>query len=545
MKKSKILALIMLTAIFASAFSVATITISPAHFAVGSAPSVIDEPTVFHPDKMSYDNGTWAQFTTTAFTADGNTTEWIIEGIVSEIFGTASVYLAYDATNVYVAVEWIDATEDITMAQWNKTGLYDQTQFPGEATWSIVAGHDDVVQVGFSDASDEDMWIWTASNRTADDYAFECDGNGVADGGTLPYDMNTNGTDFNPPNHPVYDNDGTAIADQTVVPNGTLYNAWLDEPTAPSGSQTDVAFGYDYTSGVYTAEFVRALDTGNADDIILDLTNNDINFHIGVANSDDTFDMLIPTTTHLIWHQNDAAELTFDAVPGTVTSSLLLQGTAYDDYEDYYVQVWVETWADTWGSPDYVTVNRITGAWSYLLIFNEMDMPLGDNNVWITLFAPYEGALALNYSTYWDDVTAPSIIGINNLTERYEDGCPGDEGYVTVTVGLNDDYDDVNYLTANLYSYVDEGIALATPMTQFYLDSSTFNANITIDPTADYSYSHNITYFVQAWDTSNNKVRSLDYTFFTAITVVTPGFGIIAGVFGLAVAVLFVKKLKK
>ncbi|MHA1125361.1 MAG: hypothetical protein ACTSO7_05845 [Candidatus Heimdallarchaeota archaeon] len=49
----------------------------------------------------------------------------------------------------------------------------------------------------------------------------------------------------------------------------------------------------------------------------------------------------------------------------------------------------------------------------------------------------------------------------------------------------------------------------------------------------------------QAWDTSNNKVRSADYTFFTAITVVTHGFGIIAGVFGLAVAVLFVKKLKK
>ncbi|MHA1244637.1 MAG: hypothetical protein ACTSP7_08720 [Candidatus Heimdallarchaeota archaeon] len=41
MKKSKILAMLMLVAVFASAFSVATITLSPAQFVVGSAAPVI------------------------------------------------------------------------------------------------------------------------------------------------------------------------------------------------------------------------------------------------------------------------------------------------------------------------------------------------------------------------------------------------------------------------------------------------------------------------------------------------------------------------
>ncbi|MHA1125733.1 MAG: PGF-CTERM sorting domain-containing protein [Candidatus Heimdallarchaeota archaeon] len=537
MKKSKILALVMLTAVFASAFSVATITTSPAHFAVGSAPSVIDEPTVFHPDKMSYDNGTWAQFTTTAFTPDGNLTEWDTEGIISEVFGGVTVYLAYDATYVYVGATWADSTYSADVSEWNKTDAADG--------FTMLAGDDDVITVGFDDGSDADYWTWTASNRTADAYAYEHDGAGVPDAGVLPFVMNTNDTDFSAGTAPFWDNSWTPIVDYTTIPINTQITGWYLDETTPTGSQADVDVGWNHTGSAYVVEFVRLLDTSVGDDFVFDFTNNDVNFYIGVANGDDAMDMDIAVSEHLIFDDNTAAELTFDAVPADVTSSLLLQGTAFDDYEDYYVTVWVETWEDTWGSVDYVTVNRITGAWSYLLIFNEMDMPLGDNNVWITLYAPYEAPLALNYSTYWDDVTAPSIIGINNLTERYETGCPGDEGYVTVTVGLNDDYDNVNYLTANLYSYVDEGIALATPMTQFYPDSSTFNANITIDPTADYSYSHNITYFVQAWDTSNNKVRSADYTFFTAITVVTPGFGIIAGIFGLAVAVLFVKKLKK
>ncbi|MHA1441656.1 MAG: hypothetical protein ACTSPK_07335, partial [Candidatus Heimdallarchaeota archaeon] len=118
MKKSKILAMLMLVAVFASAFSVATITLSPAQFVVGSAaPSVVDEPTVLAPNKLSYDNGTWAKLTTASIVLDGNVSEWT--DVIPETFGGATVYLAYDATNVYVAVVWADAIVDDQVSMWN------------------------------------------------------------------------------------------------------------------------------------------------------------------------------------------------------------------------------------------------------------------------------------------------------------------------------------------------------------------------------------------------------------------------------------------
>ena len=537
MKKNKILALVMLTAIFVSAFSIATVTISPASFVFAKeAPSVINEP-VFHPDKLSYDNGTWAQLTSATIVLDGTVSEWDTAGIIPEYFGGALVYLAYDATSVYVAVVWADAIVSSDVSYWNKTDTADG--------FEMLAGDDDVVTVGFDDGTDSDFWTWTASNRTSDIYAYETNSTGFADAGALPYVMNTNSTNFAPPSAPFWDETWTPIVDYTTIPVNQLIQGWdLDENT-PLLSQTDVDIGVNHTGTHYIVEFERTLVAPNVDDMALDFTNNDIDFYIGVANGDDAMDMEIATSSYLIFDDNTAAELTFDAIPSLVTESLLLQGTAFDDYGAFYVDVWVDTWADTWGSVDYVTVNLITGDWSYLLLFNEMDMPLGDANVWITLHAPYETDIALNWTSNFDDIEAPAITGIVDLADRYPTGVPADEEYVTVTVGLSDDYDDVNYLTANLYSYVDDGIALATPMTQFYVDSSTFSANITIDPTADYSFRHNYTYFIQAWDTSNNKVRSADFTFYTAITIVTPGFGIIAGVFGLAIAVLFVKKLKK
>ena len=182
MKKSKILAMVMLTAIFASAFSVATMTISPAHFVVGSeAPSVIDEPSVFHPDKMSYDNGTWAQLTTTVLTADGDLADWIAEGIIPEVFGGVTVYLAFDGTNVYVAATWADSTYSTGVSMWNKTDATDG--------FNAYAGDDDVITVGFDDGVDADFWTWTASNRTYDDLAYEHDGAGVADAGNRNKDV--------------------------------------------------------------------------------------------------------------------------------------------------------------------------------------------------------------------------------------------------------------------------------------------------------------------------------------------------------------------
>jgi len=472
----------------------------------------IDDPSLFQPDKMSYDNGTWAQFTSTPFAPDGAITDWKTEGIIPEKFGGVTVYLAYDATYVYVATIWYDDIVQDGVCFWNKTDTHDG--------YEILPEHDDIISIGFSNSTYSDFWTWSASNRTAYEYAYEHDGDGTADSGTLPHIKNTNGTDFLPPNKPLYDNVGLPIIDHSTVPINSHVKGWLEE--TPTGSQTDVIVGMNHNGSYYIVEFVRELDTGNFDDIVIDLTNNDVNFYIGVANGDDSMDMDIAVSEHLIFDDNTAAELTFDAIPGRVTSSLLLQGTAFDDYEDYYVTVWVETWADTWGSADFVSVNRITGAWSYLLIFNEMDMPLGYTNITITLYAPYEEVISITQPTEIDDIQAPQIIGMTDIGERYPNGVPEDELYVTVAVGLQDDYDDVNYLVTNIYWYKDQGIALAAPMIQFAPDSSTFIANITLDPTDDYRIEHNYSYFIQAWDTSNNKVRSATYTFTTYVT--DPGF---------------------
>jgi hypothetical protein len=535
MKKSKILGVVMLLAIFASAFSVATYTTSPARFVGAQEAPSLTEPSVMVPEKMSYDNGTWAQVTAQTIVLDGNVSEWT--DVIPETFGGATVYLAYDATNVYVAVVWADSTVGTQGSQWNKTDATDG--------FEMIDGDDDVVTVGFSLDGQSDMWTWTASNRTSNDYALEWNAtSGEFDAGTLPFVKNALDGDF-ANGYPIYDNNWDPILDNSTIAVNTHINAWQVNETTPTGDQTSVDIGVNHTGTHYIVEFMRPLIAADADDFTFDFTGNDMYFHVGVANGDGAVDFGIATSSHLICLTNEPGEITLDPVPELVNGSLLLQGTAYDDYEDYFVEVWVDTWADTWGSVDYVDVNRVTGAWSYLLLFNEMDMPLGDAEITISLYAPYEGYHDAVDESYFQDIEAPSIVGLTNLTYRYPTGVQCADEYVTVTVGLSDNYDYVDYLTANVYTIVDDGIALATPMVQFYADTTSFNANITLDPTWDCSVQHNITYFVQAWDTTGNKRTSERYTFFTAITLKTPGFGIIAGLFGVAAAVFIVKKLKK
>lgn len=539
MKKSKILAMLMLVAVFASAFSVATITNSPAQLAVGSsAPDVVTDDPVFHPEAASDDKGIMAQLTTTVFTLDGNVSDWDAEGILPDTYGGITVYLAYDAANVYVAVIWADATVNSTASLWNKTDNADG--------FEVKDGCDDVVTIGFTDGYTNDFMTWTASNRTYQNYAFEYNGTSHApDAGLLPYEKNSFFGNFNATDYPIYDNSWTTIVDNSTIPVHTKIVGWQPDEMLPDGSQTDVTLGVNHTGTHHIVEFQRALDTGNPDDLVLDFTSTTLYFDVGVANGDNARDMFIATTSHRVAYTNLPADLTFDAVPALSTESLLLQGTAYDDYDNYQVQVWLDTWENTWGTPDIVTVNRITGAWSYLLLFNEYDMPLGTNNININLIAPYETNLNVNYTVEFDDINAPTIIGLKDIEASYPTGVPGDEGQVVVTVGLSDDYDNVNYLTAQIYSRVDDGVAFTSPMLQFFADTTTFNGNITIDPTLDFSIQHNYTYWIDAYDTSLNRVTSSVYTFFTAITIPVPGFGIIAGLFGVAIAVLFVKKLKK
>ncbi|MHA1244638.1 MAG: hypothetical protein ACTSP7_08725 [Candidatus Heimdallarchaeota archaeon] len=289
---------------------------------------------------QSYDNGTWAQLTTASIVLDGNVSEW---DVIPETFGNALVYLAYDATNVYVAVVWADAIVDSQVSMWNKTDATDG--------FAAYAGADDTVTVGFSDGTDVDLWTWTASNRTSNDFAYEHDGAGVEDGGNLPYEMNSFFGNFNTTDFPTLDNAWDTITDNSTIAVNTHIIGWQTNETAPipNAGQANVGIGVNHTGTHYIAEFQRALIAVDADDFTLDFADYGVDFIIGVANGDDSFDFDIATSSHVISLVNTAAELTFDAIPADNTESLLLQGTAYDDYEDYYVTVWVDTWENTWG----------------------------------------------------------------------------------------------------------------------------------------------------------------------------------------------------
>ncbi len=547
MKKSKILAAVLLLTMFSSLFAVGTVTL-PALTGSASAP---DNNTLITPDVMGDpmgDKGILAE-DATAYTlvADGDLAEW--DGLSFEVFAGVNVSLVYDATYVYIALQWKDTTEDVQIGQWNKTGMVNSLL----ADWTFVDGADDVVQIGFADGAyannNSDMMIWTASPRTNPGFAFECNATGDVDGGTLPYVMNTNETDTFVDAKPEYESDlTTLIADDLALANGTMYNAWLNATTVATGGQTDTVVSADWNNTLmdyYTVEMVRELDTGDADDFVLDFTE-DLIFYVGTANQDDTFDMLINTKALNVALTNDAADLTFTTITADpVTSALVITGGVFDDFIDYGLTVVLSGWEDTYPAGQYFSpdVNEVTGNYSFLFFFDEWDMPLGEQTIFVTLYPMYEAPIVLNQTIEIDDVNAPSIEGIVDLQDRYPNGVPLDEDYVVVTVGLGDDYAQVDDIAAYLYSYAGNDVALKTDMVQFADGSTTFVANITIDHA--FGVVNNYSYFIQAWDTNLNKVTSDHYWFLAASQAPTPAFGIIAGLFGLAASVFIIKRIKK
>ncbi len=548
MKRSKILAAVLLLAMFSSLFAVGTVTL-PAQTGSASAPT---ESELFTPDVMGDpmgDKGILAE-DATAYTlvADGDLAEW--EGLSFEVFGGVNVSLVYDATYVYVALQWKDSTEDVTVGQWNKTGMINAAL----VDWQFVDGADDVIQIGFSTGpyanNDSDMMIWTTSPRTNAGFAFECNATGDVDAGTNPYVMNTNKTtDTFVDAKPLYESDlSTLISDEFALANGTMYDAWLNSTTVAAGGQTDTVVSSDWNNTLmdyYTVEMIRLLDTGDADDFILDFAD-DLIFYVGSANQDDTFDMLISTMALNVALTNDAAALTFTTIVGDpVNEALVITGGVFDDFVGYDLIVEMDGWDDTYGAGQYfnVGVNEATGNYSFLFFFDEWDMPLGEQTIFVTLYPKYEAPIQLNQTIEIDDTKAPNIEGIVDLVDRYPDGVPLDEDYVVVTIGLADDYCVVDDITACLFSYVGDGTNLKIDMVQFAPGSTTFIANITIDHAI--GVVNNYTYFVQAWDTSLNKVTSDYYWFLAASVAPIPAFGIIAGLFGLAASVFIIKKVKK
>ncbi|MCF2144664.1 MAG: hypothetical protein K9W42_13280 [Candidatus Heimdallarchaeota archaeon] len=541
MKKSKIIAAILFLAMFSSIFVVAK-TYKPIITTNAiTTPDISDEPSVepkaWTPKPLG-NKGIWIYNNTGggAITLDGDLSDWAT--LPGDVFGGVTVYLAYDASNVYVACTWQDSTEDDALSHWNKTGMLN-----GSAVWEQLAGADDMLAIGFDNGTYKDTWVWTRSIRTDGAHAYE-----PGDAGTEPFLRNA---DVNI-TKPIYDNSTTPIVDDTVLPNGTVYVGWFAQ--APTGSQTDVSVAYSYNAtgqNMYVVEFSRALDTGNPDDIVLNFTDlTGQSFFVGAANKQDCLSMDVATTAFSLAEGNDVATLTFDIIPNadSVDSALLIHGTVYDDYDGWELIVYLNGWAYTYGpgAYDYADVNLATGNWSYLFFYDQWDMPLGDDEVHVAFYPKYEAPIHFYQNVTIVDKEAPQILGIVDLAERYPDGVSINETtYVTVTVGLQDNYWERDDIEAHLYSYKDTDVALMTPMVHFDPYGTTFSANITITytPGAPNEY----TYFVDAFDPVLNKVLSEKFYFKVVAEVgATPGFGFIAAIVGLlGASVIIYKKYKK
>ncbi len=196
------------------------------------------------------------------------------------------VAIGYDDTYIYVACEWADNANNDLVSMWNKTGMIE----PGEAEWEFIDGEDDRLAIGFSNGLDADIWVWTSSNRTDDDFAYEMNMTGHPDSGNLPFIMNTNGTSLTENAKPIYNQTAQPVVDYNIIPNGTMINAWF--PQTPTGSQTDVDIAHFHDGANHRVEFRRLIDTGNEDDYVWDLSDlSDTYFMISTSNRDDAEDM--------------------------------------------------------------------------------------------------------------------------------------------------------------------------------------------------------------------------------------------------------------
>jgi len=506
LKKGTILIIILFFTAYINPFSnVITSQVDFSSSLTKTGSNIIDEPMILHPDRSSYDNGTYAQWTNTTFTADGNITEWIEEGIIPRKINGRTVYLAFDNSNVYVAVKSYNYLFDNDLVRYNKTDTGDG--------YKVINGDEDILTVGFSNGTFSDYWTWTASQRTAENFAYEHDGAGNPDTGTLPFIFNSNESSVNDNSIPIYNKTMHIIDDHSSIPIGTVIPAWFENPLVPTGSQSNVAMRMSHSNRYTTIEFVRSLNTGYGDDLLLNFTKNTTWFIFGYRDSDDSRDFHITTNPYLISLQNTPAELTFDALPSWVNDSLLLQGTVFDDYVDYTIDVLL----DISMYPESANINRTTGTWSYLVPFRDNYLLLGLNNILITLNPPYEDEISLNQSTFVEDTLAPVIHGVTNISEIYPDGVPNTEVKVTIDANITDQYYRIRDLSVNLYIYRNKVLGSVTQMSQwenpfgpFY---QFFREDIIFTPLDPYPPLNKFTYCIVATDDSNNTIKSANYTF--------------------------------
>ncbi|NHJ41419.1 MAG: hypothetical protein FK731_15415 [Asgard group archaeon] len=533
MKKSKIFAAVLLLAMFSSLFTVVNsgqlgITVT------GETSPVDDVAPTFTPNVQYLGaNDTYIQ-AVTGMTQDGDLSDW--SGYAHDFINGVDLYLGYDATHVWIAAQWADATYD-----WNTTNFVNKT---ATNTYAIVDGADDMLAIGFSDDTMQDIFVWTASNRTDDGYAYECNATWIPDGGNLPHVMNWNGT------HPLYDAYLSSIGDYGAIAVGTMYSMWFADPTA-SSSQNDVSVDWDWNKtkeGYYTVEMSRLLDTTHADDIDLDFTGDlsDLSIWVGKENKQDCHDMEVGITEYNMWDNNDAAYLQFSVTQAIWDETCVISGNASDDFSGLELQVTITDWGSSY---DTISIDPLTGEWIYFFGYNPDDMPIGEQTITVTLLPKYEAPIVLTRDTEFVDDEAPMIVGVVDIADRYADqgGVPNDTLAVDITIGVQDNYWPNDDLLCELYYFKDEGVPLMIPMTQVSIGGPTFSCvlPLTYDPAAVNNY----TYFISVWDGQMNKVDTEKHYFqviYIPPAVTTPGFGILIGLFGLAgAAFILYKKYKK
>ncbi|MHA1213555.1 MAG: hypothetical protein ACTSSH_13990 [Candidatus Heimdallarchaeota archaeon] len=121
MKKSKILATVMLLVFFSSAFLVFNIQHPTSGAIVAPEETLSVEPNAYVPVPLG-DEGIWIiDLTGETMVLDGSIADWTTAGAAHDLFGGADTYIGYDATYVYVAAVWADVLQ--------QSGLMPQTMF--------------------------------------------------------------------------------------------------------------------------------------------------------------------------------------------------------------------------------------------------------------------------------------------------------------------------------------------------------------------------------------------------------------------------------
>ncbi len=470
------------------------------------------------------DSEIFAQFTNTEFILDGNLSDWEQEGIKSELLSNVNVYLAYDSNYVYIGLTWADSTFSDSVFTWNKTGMIDED----DADWEIIDGEDDIVSMGFAHSdniSKGDFWTWTASNRTHNGYVFEHDYGRNPDTGLTPYLINTNTTEniyWNA--KPVYYNNWTPITNYSAIPNFTTIDGWYNEGLiTPSASQADVSMNWTYSNEQYIMEFKRPLNTSKTDDCALDFVSDELTFYLEISGSFHTVSYnSFNFNSFKITITNNPAELTFDTMPSEISLSLLITGEVYDDFGNIKVRIECSGWNDTYGpnSYDYASIDLITGSWSFLFFYDNRNMPIGTNNITITLNPMYEDPIILWQLIDIEDTYPPHIYGVTNITDWYPKGIPLNIDKVTITIGIDDTYCDTDDLKAYLYYYKGDDVLSMVEMTQFSILGRTFSGNFSVEHDIEIDYLY--FYYVEVFDVYMNKVTTTKLNFTSIAGIYTP-----------------------